>query len=69
MSVVIGTEVIEWHPVAPSSMPDEGDMVLLDWDTADPWPGYRIGLLWFSDGERAVTPPQRWAYMPEGVMT
>lgn len=60
------TEIIEWHDVA-DGLPDDDTTVLMDWDTADPWPGWHEDGRWYSVGADPVDPPQRWAHMPAGV--
>src|SRR5690606_8015758 len=37
------TEVIEWHRVADGELPDDGETVMLDYEDAEPWPGWHEG--------------------------
>lgn len=60
------SETIEWIPVG-ETLPDDGETVLLVWDDAEVWPGYRCDGGWIDAGSAVeVSCPLYWAHMPAG---
>ena len=58
-------EFLDWKDVA-AEMPDDDITVLLDFDNADPWPGWHEDGQWFDVSGAEVEHVTRWADMPEG---
>jgi hypothetical protein len=58
-------ETIHWHAVA-DELPDDDTTVLLNFDNADPWPGWHEDGQWLDASGMPVEHVTHWADMPGG---